>query len=107
MTADDAANAVWGHLLGTVSAAERLVQLAGTTGTAAALLLMIGSGGTAGAALVDYSGLPSGTAAEHLLAERVQPQPEPGFSGGMPWRPYKPRRPIEEDEALLFAVILH
>ena len=51
------------------TAAARLVSLAGATGTAGALLLMIGAGATAGAALVDYSGLPSGTAAEHLAHE--------------------------------------
>lgn len=72
----------------------------GTTGVYAAL---IDTGATAGAALVDYSGLPTGTAAEHLLAE-VAAQPEPGFSGGLPWRPYK-RRPREEAEAILLAVL--
>lgn len=52
-----------------MTAAERLLALAGATGTAAALLLAIGSGATAGAALVDYSGLPTGTAATHLLTD--------------------------------------
>lgn len=54
-----------------MTAAERLVQLAGRTGTAAALLLAIGTGATAGEALVNYSGLPSGTAAQHLLWEHA------------------------------------
>lgn len=52
------------------TAAERLVALAGRGGAAAALLLTIGSGATAGEALVNYSGLPSATAAQHLLADR-------------------------------------
>lgn len=64
-----------------MTAAERLVQLAGRTGTAAALLLAIGTGATAGEALVNYSGLPSGTAAQHLLQDR-QPHVEPTFVGG-------------------------
>jgi hypothetical protein len=85
------------------TAAERLVALAGSTGSAGALLLMIGSGATAGAALVDYSGLASDTAGNHLLTDRDQPQPEPGF--GAVHRPYVKRRPREEDEALLLAVL--
>lgn len=32
------------------------------------------------------------------------PVVEPGFAGGMTWRPYK-RRPREEEEALLLAVL--
>ena len=51
-------------------AAERLLQLAGATGTAAVLLLSIGAGATAGDALVEYSGLESATASEHLLVDR-------------------------------------
>ncbi len=54
-----------------MTAGERLHQLAGISGTAAALLLAIGAGATTGAALVDYSGLATGTAAEHLLAEQA------------------------------------
>ncbi len=52
------------------TAAERLVELAGTGGVASTLLLLIGTGGTAGAALVDYSGLPTATAAVHLMIDR-------------------------------------
>lgn len=52
------------------TAAERLVELAGTGGVAGTLLLLIGTGGTAGAALVDYSGLPTATAAVHLMTDR-------------------------------------
>lgn len=54
-----------------MTAGERLLQLAGQAGAAGALLLLIGSGANAGAALVDYSGLATDTAAEHLLAERI------------------------------------
>src|SRR5574343_118571 len=54
-----------------MTAAEKLVALAKSTGAAASLLLLIGSGQTTGAALVDYSGLTSATAAEHLLVEHV------------------------------------
>lgn len=52
-----------------MTAAERLVALAGTGGQASVLLAMIGSGDTTGAALVNYSGLSSGTAATHLLTD--------------------------------------
>ena len=55
----------------TVTAAERLLALSKTTGAAGALMLLIGSGATAGAALLDYSGLESATAADHLLYEKV------------------------------------
>lgn len=85
------------------TAAERLVALAGSTGSAATLLLLIGAGATAGAALANYSGLLTGSASAHLLTDRAQPQPEPGF--GAVHRPYVKRRPREEDEALLFAVL--
>lgn len=54
-----------------MTAGERLVLLAGTGGVAATLLLAIGSGATSGAALVNYSQLASGTAAEHLLVDHV------------------------------------
>ena len=64
----------------TVTAAERLLSLSKTTGAAGALLLLIGSGATAGAALLDYSGLESATAADHLLYEKVA---EDSTSGGL------------------------
>lgn len=60
-----------------MTAAERLHQLAGFSGSAAALLLAIGAGPTAGAALVNYSGLTTGSAAEHLLAGHVAAGPLP------------------------------
>jgi len=52
-----------------MTAGERLRALAGAGGTAATLLLLIGSGATTGDALANYSGLSSGTAAEHLLTD--------------------------------------
>lgn len=52
-----------------MTAGERLWRLAAQAGTAAALLLQIGTGATAGAALVNYSGLNTRTAAEHLLSD--------------------------------------
>ena len=85
------------------TAAERLVLLAGTGGTAAALLLAIGTGGNAGAALVDYSGLSSGTAAVHLMHDAVPPVVEPGF-GGAPVA--LRRRPVEDIEALLLSGLI-
>ena len=63
---------------------ERLLQLAGSTGTAASLLLSIGIGTSAGAALVSYSGMASGTAAEHLLSEQTAVPPAPTF--GLGWQ---------------------
>lgn len=63
-----------------MTAAERLLALSKTTGAAGVLLLLIGSGATAGAALLDYSGLESATAAEHLLYEKVV---EDSVSGGL------------------------
>lgn len=93
-------------------AADRLKALSGLAGvSAAAMLLAIGSGATAGACLVDYSGLATGTAAQHLLAD-VAVRPAPSISGGMLFRlpRYTPGKrpapgPVEEDEALLFAVL--
>lgn len=60
-----------------MTAGEQLASLAGTTGAAAALLLAIGAGATTGAALVDYSGLSSATAAQHLLAAHAGDTPIP------------------------------
>lgn len=90
------------------TAGERLRQLAGFSGTAAALLLAIGQGATASAALVDYSGLPTGSAAEHLLAEHAVP-PAPTFEisttggagvAGGEWRAVRPR--YLRDDALVW-----
>lgn len=50
-------------------AGERLAALAGSIGTASSLLAMIGSGVTTGAALVNYSGLATGSASDHLLTD--------------------------------------
>ncbi len=63
-----------------MTAADRLRALAGQTGTAAALLLLIGAGSTAGDALVNYSGLATGAAEQHLLADRASQQAGGGWS---------------------------
>lgn len=98
-----------------MTAAERLLALAGTTGTAAALLLAIGTGATAGAALVDYSGLASATAAEHLLEDVISSSPPfigRGGGGYLVELDAKPKRETitlydEEAEILeLLAVIM-
>lgn len=53
-----------------MTAGERLIALSGLSGVSAAVMLQaIGSGATTGAALVNYSGLSSGTAAQHLLTD--------------------------------------
>jgi hypothetical protein len=62
------------------TAGARLRALSGQDGQSGALLLMIGAGATAGAALVNYSGLPTVTAAEHLLTDHTVP-PSPTFGG--------------------------
>lgn len=65
------------------TAAERLVALAGSGGQAGALLRQIGiTGLTAGALLVAYSGLPTATAAVHLMTDRVTVVAVTGGSGG-------------------------
>lgn len=51
-----------------MTAAERLKALSGMAGVSAgAMLIAIGVGLTAGGRLVDYSGLASGSAAQHIL----------------------------------------
>ena len=74
-----------------MTAGERLRALAGVGGTAGALLLLIGSGATAGTALVDYSGLPTATAAVHLMTDVVVEQP----CGG--WEHVRDHRRTKED----------
>jgi hypothetical protein len=54
-----------------MTAAERLKQISGLAGVSAAVMLLaVGTGSTTGEALVNYSGLPSATAAAHLLSGR-------------------------------------
>lgn len=86
-----------------ISAGQRLLQLAGITGTAGALLRSIGTGLTAGALLVSRSTLVTATAAAHLLDAGAAPAPAP--SGGS-WVDGSPRRRRDEnDEALLLFVL--
>ena len=55
-----------------ISVGDRLKQLSGMSGvTVGAMLLAIGTGATVGAILVNYSGLPTGTVAQHLLVDRA------------------------------------
>ena len=50
----------------------RLKYLSGLSGaTIGAMLVVIGGAGTVASALVAYSGLPTGTVAQHLLVDRV------------------------------------
>jgi hypothetical protein len=82
-----------------MTAGERLRALAGVSGTAGALLLMIGTGATSGAILVDYSQLPTGTAAQHLLVDRVTTPPEEHHGGGWDYGEHK-RKHKEKEELL-------
>ena len=88
-----------------MTAGERLRQIAGVGGTAAALLLVIGTGVTAGAALVDYSGLPSGTAAVHLMTDVAPLPPIPPVitdtSGGSWQSPRRKKHDRKRDENAL------
>lgn len=83
-----------------MTAGERLRALAGQDGTAAALLARIGAGATTGAALVNYSGLLTGSAAEHLLAERAAQWPGGTFGVGYDTARRRTRR--KRDEELLW-----
>jgi hypothetical protein len=85
-----------------ITAGARLRALAGQDGPAGALLLMIGSGATAGAALVAFSGLPTGTAAAHLLAGRAgSPAPTLGGFGLYAEPTRRLRARIRRDEELI------
>jgi hypothetical protein len=80
------------------TAGERLRKLAGSDLAAGALLLMIGSGSTAGAALVAYSGMPTGSAADHLMTDKAQPWPGGTFGFGYDSvRRRRPRRKRDEE----------
>jgi hypothetical protein len=86
------------------TAGARLRSLAGQDGAAGVLLLLIGSGATAGAALVNYSGLPTGSAATHLLADHaVSPAPTWGRRGlySEPTRRLRERTRRDEELILL------
>ena len=96
-----------------MTAGERLVYLSGMSGaTTAQMLRRIGgqAAKTTGAALVAYSGLATGTAAQHLLTNRVM-----GGGGPTPYRypwdnadkehsNWQRRRLLDDDETLLAAV---
>jgi len=69
-------------------------------------MALVGHAGTAGVLLAAYSGLPSCTAAAHLLAERLPPSagPPTQFSGGRAGR-RKRRRDNDDDEFLLLTAM--
>jgi hypothetical protein len=84
------------------TAGARLRALAGQDGPAGVLLLMIGSGATAGAALVNYSGLATGSAADHLMVDKAQPWQSGTFGFGYE-RLARRRRPRHKrDEELVW-----
>ena len=66
------------------TALERITQLSGLSGVSAAqhLKQIAGAVGIAGALLVAYSGLPTGTAAQHLLADNAAEQAASGGGKG-------------------------
>lgn len=66
-----------------MTAAERLKLLSGAGGTSAGARLrrIGGAAATAGALLVAYSGLPTGTAAQHLLTDRIATSSDSGGGG--------------------------
>ncbi len=81
-----------------MTAAERLLSLSKLTGAASVLLLSIGSGVTAGDALNDYSSIDTGTAAQHLLSEKVVT--DNGWLGGGGSLNKLDRRQTEEEKRL-------
>lgn len=90
-----------------MTAGERLAQLAGQGGTAASLLALLGVGATTGALLASYSGLTTGTAADHLLVDRVSESSGGGWYAVAPRREVKKKTgPVENDEAFLLSVLL-
>ncbi|MBP6779528.1 MAG: hypothetical protein KA784_00095 [Aquabacterium sp.] len=67
-----------------MTAAERLVFLSGRPGRTAGeqLRMIAGALATTGALLVAYSGLPTGTAAEHILVDHVREESGQVFGAG-------------------------
>lgn len=91
-----------------MTALERLKQLSGLSGVSAgeALRKIAGASGLAGALMVGFSGLPTGTAAEHLLADGHQVVQIVG--GGGTYQEAAPDALLQqikdEDEILIMAV---
>ena len=88
-----------------MTAGDRLKQLSGLSGVSAAVMLAaIGAGATTGAALVNYSGLPSATAAVHLLTDVVQTSTQ---SGGQvyPFTHQVPKRRKTDQLAVLITLL--
>lgn len=81
---------------------QRLAELAGTSGlSAGALLRLVGVGNTAAQRLVDRSGLQTGTALQHLLAERAAAAP---YLGPQVWPGRRRKSRRKADEEALFAL---
>lgn len=104
-----------------MTAAQRLAQLSGLSGVSAAehLRKIAGVAGAAGAMLVAYSGLTSGTAADHLLTDRQAVIPPivstqgtgGGAGGGGGWGAEQEdyseiqlKQALEEDEIIVMAI---
>ena len=100
-----------------MTALERITQLSGLSGVSAAqhLKQIAGAAGIAGALLVAFSGLPTGTAAEHLLANGGTPPPVTGISYGggfgghfhenVDRQAERARRKKTENEAVVMAIV--
>lgn len=102
-----------------MTALERITQLSGLSGVSAAqhLKQIAGAAGIAGALLVAFSGLPTGTAAEHLLANGGTPPPVTDISYGGGFGSHfhedvdlrkqaeRARRKKMENEAVVMAIV--
>lgn len=100
------------------TALERITQLSGLSGVSAAqhLKQIAGAAGIAGALLVAFSGLPTGTAAEHLLANGgTPPVTDISYGGGfgshfhedvdLRKQAERARRKKMENEAVVMAIV--
>lgn len=92
-----------------MTALERLKQLSGLSGGSAgeALRKIAGASGLAGALLVGYSGLPTGTAAEHLLADHQQ-LTQPVGGGGTAFREAPEsdlQQQIQQDDEIIILAV--
>lgn len=91
-----------------MNAGQRLAALSGAPGLSAAehLKRIAGAAGVAGALLVAYSQLPTGSAEQHLLAERQAQAPEGRHSGARSGHSLHVAEEVwaDDEELLLFAL---